>query len=405
MLLGSTLLFATPQAGVAREDLADEGGWFTLEGATGEWGGWRQRLNALGVAPALNYTADLLVNPLGGERQDAAYAAQFYGSVTLDLETIAGLPGLSFYAAAAWDQGRDLSDEAIGNIFDVAEVESGLGFGLAEVYLQQTLWDDRLSLAAGRLASGDDFATVESFGYYVNAAINSNPLTLEVNAPAFTAQPYTQWGVRTALQLGQQVTLKAGAYNSDLSSELKERHGTSYAFDLDQGVLAIAEIDYASGTTLPGHYLFGGYYDSSVFTVLADPGESERGSYGFYAIAEQQVYREPIGREGQGLTAWAALTLSPESRVNTLPVGAFAGLLYRGLLPGHARDTTGLAAYYGRFSDDLPDQSYELVLEANHRFQFAPWFYLAPVAQYVVNPNGQGIPNAAVFGMEVGIDF
>ena len=61
--------------------------------------------------------------------------------------------------------------------------------------------------------------------------------------------------------------------------------------------------------------------------------------------------------------------------------------------------------YYGRFSDELQGQSAETVVEANHRFQVAPWLYVTPDFQYVIRPDGRSdVDDAAVFGSEIGID-
>ena len=49
--------------------------------ATGDWGGFRTKLNEMGIDPELNYAHDLLANPVGGERQSAAYSGSFIGGV------------------------------------------------------------------------------------------------------------------------------------------------------------------------------------------------------------------------------------------------------------------------------------------------------------------------------------
>lgn len=61
---------------------------------------------------------------------------------------------------------------------------------------------------------------------------------------------------------------------------------------------------------------------------------------------------------------------------------------------------------WGLFSEDLAGQSYEMVVEVNHRFQLAPWAYWTADLQYVINPDGRrNISNAVVAGFELSIDF
>jgi porin len=122
-------------------------------------------------------------------------------------------------------------------------------------------------------------------------------------------------------------------------------------------------------------------------------------------MLDQMVYREGGAGSEEGLTPWVTLTLAPIERVNTLPLFAAGGLVYRGLFPGRDDDTTNLGVYYGRFSNDLPGQSFETVLEVNHRFQLAPCLHVTPDFQYVFRPNGtDNEPDAAVLGVEIGID-
>ena len=153
---------------------------------------------------------------------------------------------------------------------------------------------------------------------------------------------------------------------------------------------------------------------AATFDFLDGSGRTRGGNDGFYLLVDQMVYREggPRSDQGsdegraQGLTPWAALTLAPDQQINTIPFSAAGGLVYRGLLPGRDDDLTALAVYYGGFSDRLQDRSAETVVEANHRFQLAPWLYLTPDFQYVIRPNGQSdIDDAAVLGGEIGIDF
>lgn len=383
--------------------------WMSQDTATGTWGGVRTDLQKAGVTPALNFTTDLQTNPVGGLEQDGAYAGMWVGSLAFDLETIVGVPGLSLFAAGASTQGRDLSGDAIGNVFGVAEVFNGNALRLSQLYLQQNLYDDTISLAVGRLAAGDDFAASDSYAFYVSAAANGNPTSILVNAPSFTTAPFTQWGARATINPSDQFYVSAGAYNADPEVQADDKHGVDFRLNPEDGVLTLAEVGYTPTLGqdkggLPGSYALGGYYDSSVYEHLDDAARTETGNYGIYVVAEQMLYRE-MEKSDQGLTAWTTLTFGPNQSINTLPIAAYGGTYYKGLSHSRPDDVTALAFYYGAFSGDLPDQSYELVLEANHRFQYAPWLYITPDVQYVINPNGGGIPNAAVFGLEISIDF
>jgi porin len=415
-LAGATVLASAARAETALRS------WLAQDTATGDWGGLRSRAAAAGLTVDGYYLTDLLANPVGGERQGFAYAGTMEISLDVDLARIAGLAGTSFFIAGYWASGDDLSDTEIGNLIGVSEAFSGRTLGLAQMYLEQELFEGRLAVALGRLSAGDDFATSDLYASYVSIGINSNPFAIAANVPSFTADPVAQWGARAIVRPTEQIHLAAGVYNADPEVAGGGGHGVDFALDPEDGVLAIAEAGYrwnqADDPGMPGSVTLGGYVDSSDVDFLDGSGRTRGGNAGFYLLVDQMVYREgdPRNDQGtdkgsdegraQGLTPWAALTLAPDQQINTIPFSAAGGLVYRGLPPGRDDDLTALAVYYGAFSDRLQDRSAETVVEANHRFQLAPWLYITPDFQYVIRPNGQSdIDDAAVLGGEVGIAF
>ncbi|MGH6896303.1 MAG: carbohydrate porin [Geminicoccaceae bacterium] len=270
---------------------------------------------------------------------------------------------------------------------------------------------ERLSLAVGRLSTGDDFATSELYENYVNAGVNGNPFSISLNAGSFSSDPVASWGLRAIALPAKRFRLAAGVYNADPKVGDDDRNGVDFVLDPQDGVLAVAEAGYrrnqeAGDTGLPGSLTVGGYYDSSDYESFSDPGDARSGNYGLYLLLDQMVYREGEAGSAQGLTPWAAFTFAPIERVNTLPFFAAGGLVYQGLFRGRDDDTTNLGVYYGKISDDLPDQRFETVVEVNHRLQLAPWLYLTPNFQYVFRPGGSDEePDAAVLGAEIGVDF
>ncbi len=383
--------------------------WLAQDNATGNWGDLRDRLNQAGIDPELNFTTDLLANPIGGMRQNGAYAGLWYGSTTFDLEKLAGLKGLEFYVGAAWAQGRDLSGDDVGNFFGVAQVFNGRVLRLADVYLQQSLFEDRLTASIGRLVAGNAFAAADAYGNYVNAAVNGNPTGILANVPSFTTSPFSQWGAQVTVAPTQEFYVSAGIYNADADVQEDAYHGLDFTFNPQDGVLGVVEVGYKPNSPaifngMPGQYSFGAYFDTTDYQFLNNPQRSRSENYGIYAIAQQMVYQESAGSD-EGLTLWGTLTVNPDSEINTAPVTVVGGAIYEGLLPQRPKAATAIGIAYASFSDDLPGQTYELALEANHRFQVGEWIYFQPTVQYIINPNGGGIPDALVAGAEISIDF
>ena len=133
----------------------------------------------------------------GGGNWD--YAGYTYLGINFDLETLAGVPGLSFYVEGGWSFGEDLGRKT-GSVFSPAQAFTGRAVRLSRMYLQQNLAEDKLTLKIGRLATEDDFLSSPIYGEYVSAAINSVPGSILESTPGFTTFPSTQWGANGDIQ-------------------------------------------------------------------------------------------------------------------------------------------------------------------------------------------------------------
>ncbi|KZL25321.1 carbohydrate porin [Pseudovibrio sp. WM33] len=383
-------------------------GWEKWDKATGDWGGVRTNLKQEGVEFFSNLVSDFLANPVGGLSQGRAYSGAFISSIELNLERIVGWKGAKFGFGFSQGLGQDLSAETIGNKFDVNQAFIGKIFGLSQLKFSQTLWDEAVDIEFGRLTVGKSFAGTEAFHYYVNNGANGTPSQIGVNIHSFTTDPFNQWGLYGRYLMSPFLYVSGGLYNASADALINADRGFNFRFNPEDGILYIGQGGLFVGKDkigwgLPGRYHLGGYYDSSDYTLLADPALKKAGNWGLYAIADQMVYRES---GDQGLMVWGVVTFAPEQRVNTFPWGGNAGLYYRGLFPDRDEDVTALGVIWGLFSEDLAGQSYEMVVEVNHRFQLAPWAYWTADLQYVINPDGRRkISNAVVAGFELSIDF
>jgi porin len=401
-------------AATAAPAVAGEGSWVqswlgqpTL---TGNWFGARAALTQAGITPTIVYTADLLANPVGGQRQGAAYAGALETGVSLDLEKLLGVNGLTFRVSGVWSTGSDLSDD-IGNIFPVAEIFAGDRVRLYTLFLEQMLFGERISIKAGRFATTDDFLTLPVSGLFVNSALDPSVYAVEINVPGATAWPIATWGGRIRVRPVEPLDVSVGAFYSDPALNQDSTSGTQFEISGRAGYFIVGEVGYRlhhakEARGLRGHYRIGAYYDSNRYASFADPSQLRRGNYGVYALADQMVLREGGPESDQGLTVFAALTVAPRQSINTMPWFAAAGLVYRGLLPGREGDTAGVALYYGGFSRDVPGQTYEMVLEWTYAIGLTPWLTVQPDIQYVINPSGRRtIKDALIVGAQLVIQF
>jgi porin len=384
--------------------------WLAQPQLTGNWFGARDALAGWGITPSVRYATDMQANVLGGQRRGKAYAGDFAVDVSVNMEKLAGLRGLTVGVSGDWGSGTNLSSD-INNIFNVGQVFEGSAVRLSNLYLQQSLLDGRLDVKAGRFATGTDFLTPPADVSLVNEALNPILNAAQKNVPGVMAPPNTTWAGRVSARPSGSLSLSAGAFYSDPALNQLTANGTEFGISGSAGYFVIGEVAYrlnseTGDTGLPGRYRAGGYYDSNEYISLINPGRRQTGNYGLFLLGEQMVYREGGPGSARGLSLFGALIYAPQERINPMPWFASAGASYRGLVPGRDNDTAVFALYYGGFSRDLPGQTYELVLEWTYAIALTRWLTIQPDVQYVINPGGRSsVGNAVVVGAQLAVEF
>ncbi len=413
LILSSILFFCIPVSNVSSQAYGQSSfdKWLDGEYMTGSWGGKRKELVDKGVMFFGNFHTTLLGNPVGGKSKGFDYAGQLIVGTEIDLEKIAGISGLKFIVSGTWITGRSLSADHIGNIFDVSEVfdlDIGFTFGsdsyrLYQLMIEQSLFEDKINIAAGRMSTLNEFATLEVLGFYVNTALNANAGSIKVNIPTITIGPFSAWGVRMRLEPNDKFYLMSGIFTSNSDNKNAGNNGLDFSFD--GGAIYISEIGFSpelnfSPHSLPGNYKLGFYVDSSEFNVFNEPNRTKSNNYGFYFFMDQMLYKEN-NIDGQGLIFFSVFTYSPQEEINTFPFYYAGGLAYIGLIQNRNHDKTAFGLLVGEFSDDLPDQDFEMVIELTYRIQALKWLVVQPQTQYVVHPSGnEDIDDALVLGFK-----
>ena len=389
---------------------ADE--WLRGDYMTGNWGGNRDKWKEDGYIPFANYHMTILGNPVGGLSQGTEYAGQLVAGIEFDLEKLFNTEGLSFIVSGAWISGRSLSLRHIGNIFSVSDVFNlplGLTFNsdsfrLYQLMFKKKLFEDKAELSFGRLSIGDAFATIEILNNFTNSAFNANPGSMIYNVPSFTVDPFSSWGARIKYLQSEEYYFMAGLYSANPDVANLDNNGLDFSFD--GGAFFIAEIAYSPNqkeidTGLPGVYKLGAYFDTTDIPELNEPENKVSNNYGIYLLFQQMVYIENR-IDNEGLTVFSTFTYAPKKEVNRFPVFYSGGLGYKGLVPSRGKDNTVFGLLVGFFSEDLPDQNYEMIIEFSYNIHIAKWLAVQPDIQYVINPNGSDdIKDALVLGVRI----
>jgi porin len=423
--LALAVLLAVPLSSTAAP--ADElNSWWTGENATGNWGGLRDKLEDMGIEIEIQYTAEMAGNPVGGQGQGFRYAHELDFGGSVDLGKLAGIEGMTFTVDIAEYAGHSLSKAEIGNIFSVQEIYvSTPDVRLAELSLEQSLFDDHLKLKGGWIDAGSDFAVLPLACNFWNEAFCDNPASLSENS-GFTQAPNSSWGGRVKVEFGD-FYAQTGAYEVN-PSLARQYHGFDLGTDGATGVLIPVEIGWNPVDAffgLPGQFRLGGYYDTSnVDDVTAEVDEDSppgrrNGRWGIYVLGQQKVYREP-GNAARGLTVFGGFVYG-DSHTAEIQWFGEAGLVYQGTFPGRDDDTINLGFAYGHINGNLisvqknankddpgseVEQSAEAVVELNYGAQVTPWWLLSPGMQVIINPGADnGVPTALVLGLKTSVNF
>lgn len=442
-ILAATLgLFLTPALWAEEEMIGpimdtDVSDWWEGPGVSGNWFGWRDILAEKGVNFFASYTVDVFGNTTGGLKTGTNYSGLLQFGTELDLEALVGWKGASVSTTWLWLSGRDASEDLVGNFLTISNIAGFNTLRMFELWWQQNLWDDRISLRVGQLAADSEFMISDYAGVFINGTFGW-PAFAYMNLPeGGPGYPMGTLGARLAFQPTEGFTFMTAVFQGNVFAQDINRHGFRYRLDATEGYTFLNEAQvrwYASEASsgLPGQFKAGIWFQSGQFAdALAETTSS--GNVGVYGIVDQMLFRErarEISQSEKG-DSKKAVTAEPESSSQGL--GFFArmagapadrnvvnfyldtGLTYQGLIPSRDDDILGVGFGYAQISrgarDDLAAEGFrpvgaEMVLEVTYQARLSPWLMLQPDLQLIVNPNAtQDTGNALLIGFRGQIDF
>lgn len=403
--------------------------WWDGPNLTGDWNKIRTKLATHGIEFVSTFVIDTLGSVAGGKRQAFGQDSSLGMDLNVDFGKLAGLKGTQFHVSMVYREGHNLSQD-IGNRFPPSSIFGSEQMRLYNLYVEQGIWDDKISLKFGRLGTGDDFAQSPLYWTFLTNSIDGCPINLPINF-FFTVYPTATWGARLKIHPASAFMWKGGIYHEDSRVGRNAAHGCDFTWR-DKGLLYIQEFSFLPNQSkdakgMPGNYKLGLFYSTGDFndkyrdingnsyalTHLAPRNHKE--NYGLYFHADQQISRESETKKNQGLTPMLVMIFQPPS-TNEIPFFMDAGLMYTGLFPNRDQDVTGIGFAWGVWSNQLRKyqgdeglyrQRYEIILEATHKIAVNQWLYIQPDLQYIVNPSGgtKDLPDALVIGARTGVTF
>jgi porin len=369
-----------------------------------------------GILYGLNYTGEYYNVTSGGVSRGSTYNGLIETYVDLDLEKLLGWKGAAIHANAYYVHGIGPSTKT-GSLFAVSNLEGFETVRLDELWLEQSLLDDKLKVKFGSLAADTEFFISDTAAVFLNGTFGWAGILATNMVQGGPAYPLTSMGARVAYAPNDDLTILAGIFNGSPANPYADdpqesnRHGTDFRFN--DGALLIVEGAFRYDVGLPGTVKVGGwrqfdapegiYYNFKTKETLSQDS-------GLYAIVDQQIWKNG---DDQSVSIFGRVSGSPENH-SLMDAYFDTGILFSGFVPGRAKDTIGAAFGYGQISSDAlrydPDAgfsaTYESVLELNYTAQIKPGVTLRPDFQYFWNPGAvTEVSHATVFGARATVNY
>ena len=393
-----------------------------LLGPAGDPGGYRAFLERHGITFGLISVAETYRNLRGGLRRGSTGLTLLDLDVDVDLDTFIGWKGATAHATVYQIQGSGTSRSRVGNLMTISEIEALPASRLSELWLEQSLFDDRLFLRVGQLSADTEYMVSQTSILFANGTFGWPEIFAANMVDGGPAYPLSAPTVRLKYVPTPDLSFQAslidgtpGGGNPRFGIDPQRRNPNGIRFPVSDPPLVIGEVSYAYNTRpgaegRPGTVTLGGWHRfGRVDAITPDPvsGLARRvsGDSGLYGLIDQTIYQEPDD-PNDGASVFLRASASPGDR-NLVDVYVDTGIAYRGLFPGRSDDTLGLALGFTHISraarrldtiaavqgdTPTPRRSAETLVEATYQAVLAPGIALQPTIQYVVHPGG-GIAN------------
>jgi len=429
---------------ILKEKTSPLSAWLSADGITGDWGGLRGKLAGCGVEFLGSEQAEVWGNTTGGLKQGTIYTGLLRLGLNLDLDKAAGWRGASVSTTWFWLSGRDASMDLVGNFLTISGIAGFNTLRMFELWFQQNLMDDKISLRIGQLTADTEFVISKYGATFINATFGW-PAFMYMNLPGGGPQfPTGTPGVRLALNPWDWFKFQTAMFQGNVYPQNVNLHGFRWRLDSQNGFFFLNETQFLWNQSekqmgLPGQFKAGAWLDTAQFTE-ANNDNLVRRNYGFYFILDQMLYSKPA--EGSAtLRKDSKSALSPTDGDGVTPleyksnqglgwfgriafeppdhdfIGFYfdAGLTYKGLIPSRDEDTLGIALAYAKLSSGARQAEIdhgsmgvgaEMVLEATYQAQITKWLSIQPDLQVIINPDGnKDLNNAIVIGGRISITF
>jgi porin len=375
----------------------------------------------------------------GGIRQGETYDGVLWTYLLGDLHKAGLWKGLCFYADSYQIHGRSITADNIGSLVTVSNYEALPSTRLSELWLEQHLFNDHVTVRVGQLTADTEFLLSSGGSKFLDSTWSWATLpsfNLPGSGPTY---PLSRPGVRVALKPNDKWNLMVGVYNGDPAGahctgnpQVCDDDGLEFPLDSPPLVMAEGSYKYDQKDRLPGTLKIGGWNQfgtlheqplGSGVTVATTPNSVPiKTGWAIYGIVDQLIWRVPNSKDPKGIGIFARVIGGPTEQ-NLVDFYADGGVTFSGMTPHRSNDIfavgfayTGISNEVHAFTEtqDLPSAgNFEALLEICYTAQLKTGWTLQPDFQYIwqpgggmPEPTGKGtVPNAAVWGLRTTINF
>jgi porin len=374
---------------------------------TGNWWGARKKLEDTGINFNGSFTLNTVSVVEGGARERASTRTLWDFNVAFDFEAMCDWKGASaFVAFSSSDERSALADA--GSFQAPSNIEYGRNIDeIGEAWFQQEFWDGVLRLKAGKIDANAEFAFVSAAGDFTSSAAGVSP-----NILAIPTVPAQATGIVAFVYPTESWYVGGGFFDGATQDGIRTGGRGPADFFSDsrsQSWYWIAETGYSwdCGETGGGRAAIGGWYATGDFARF--DGGIDEGAEGFYALAEQQVWRRGSDddNKGKGLFVFGQYGWADKD-VTVIGQHVAAGVTLKGTCSARSDDGAG---FYWSMIDASTDvltgaDRDEHLFELYYKAQVTPWMYVQPCVQHIINPSGRAsIDDATLLGIQVGVAF
>lgn len=345
------------------------------------------------------YVGELLANTDGGLRRGSAYLSDAGLTVDSNLQSLFGRVDARVFAYLLWNNGTTFSDEYVGDLQVVSNIDAGRAVRVYELWYEQDLNDD-VSLRFGLYDLNSEFDAVKTAGLFINSSHGIGAEYGQTGEAGPSIFPVTSLAARFDVAIDDRNRLRYAVLDG-VPGDPNDPSRTSIDLGGGDGVLHALEYNVSG----PGgaRIGIGGWLYSADFDRIEATASQPRddGNRGFYGFVDAPVYSSDTGATIHGFLRYGVA----DDEFNPFDRYAGAGVVATGMIPSRPDDRIGLAIASAGVGDPYiravgGADSHETSIELTYSTQVTEWLRVQPDIQFIVNPGADpGLASALVIGL------